>query len=105
MNHAPSLIPEPIQAGTIFAGTLDGLFERVRELCEYVGGIGKLLATMRRGAPGHMDTKKSMTLFSMEVPLRLKEQPETGSTTCAIRFRASLVSLEPVFDTSRYLSA
>ena len=71
--HRTASIPELIRAGVVFAGTPDQVFEQIRELHEYVGGFGSLLAMMHGGGLSHDDTVKSMTLFSREVLPRLQE--------------------------------
>lgn len=73
MNYATATVEELIRAGAVFAGTPDQVFEQVRELYEYVGGFGNMLAMMQGGHLNHADTSKSMKLFSQEVLPRLKE--------------------------------
>jgi alkanesulfonate monooxygenase SsuD/methylene tetrahydromethanopterin reductase-like flavin-dependent oxidoreductase (luciferase family) len=73
MNYATASMPELIQAGAVFAGTPDQVFEQIRELHQYVGGFGNLLAMMHGGSLSHENTTKSMKLFSQEVLPRLKE--------------------------------
>jgi alkanesulfonate monooxygenase SsuD/methylene tetrahydromethanopterin reductase-like flavin-dependent oxidoreductase (luciferase family) len=78
-RHSTASMPELIKAGVVFAGTPDQVFEQIRELYDYVGGFGNLLAMMHGGILSHADTVKSMTLFSREILPRLKDlRPPQG---------------------------
>ncbi|ARP98009.1 LLM class flavin-dependent oxidoreductase [Pseudorhodoplanes sinuspersici] len=80
VRYSTASIPELIKAGAVFAGTPDQVFEQIRELYDYVGGFGHLLAMMHGGVLSHEDTTKSMTLFSKEVLPRLAELDKGGQT-------------------------
>jgi alkanesulfonate monooxygenase SsuD/methylene tetrahydromethanopterin reductase-like flavin-dependent oxidoreductase (luciferase family) len=71
--HRTASIPDLVKAGVVFAGTPDQVFDQIKELYDYVGGFGHLLAMMHGGALSHEDTVKSLTLFSREVLPRLGE--------------------------------
>lgn len=73
MDYGSSSIPDLINAGAVFAGTPDQVYEQIVELYDFVGGFGNLLAMMHGGDLNHEDTAKSMKLFSKEVLPRLKE--------------------------------
>jgi alkanesulfonate monooxygenase SsuD/methylene tetrahydromethanopterin reductase-like flavin-dependent oxidoreductase (luciferase family) len=71
--YATASIETLIEAGAVFAGTPDQVYEQISELYDYVGGFGNLLAMMHGGALSHADTVKSMRLFSTEVLPRLAD--------------------------------
>ncbi|EJJ26700.1 LLM class flavin-dependent oxidoreductase [Rhizobium sp. CF142] len=73
VSYATASIEKMIEVGAVFAGTPDQVFEQIKELYDYVGGFGNLLAMMQGGALSHADTTKSMRLFSTEVLPRLAE--------------------------------
>ncbi|MGE4014369.1 MAG: LLM class flavin-dependent oxidoreductase [Alphaproteobacteria bacterium] len=73
IRHATAPIADLIRAGAVIAGNPDQVFEQIRELNEYMGGIGHLLAMMHGGVLSHEDTAKNLTLFSREVLPRLKD--------------------------------
>jgi alkanesulfonate monooxygenase SsuD/methylene tetrahydromethanopterin reductase-like flavin-dependent oxidoreductase (luciferase family) len=91
INYATASVDDLINAGAVFAGDPDQVFEQCRQLYEYVGGFGNLLAMMQGGTLNHEDTKKSMTLFSKEVLPRLKEltPPDSAEAEQLKRIKAS----------------
>ncbi len=73
LNYATASVEQLIETGAVFAGTPDQVYAQIKELYEYVGGFGHLLAMMHGGTLTHAETLKSMTLFSREVLPRLQE--------------------------------
>jgi hypothetical protein len=65
-----------IDAGTMFAGTPDMVFQQIREFNEYVGGFGHLLAMAQGAWLDHKDTVANIELFSREVLPRIKDMPK-----------------------------
>ncbi|MGE3645329.1 MAG: LLM class flavin-dependent oxidoreductase [Beijerinckiaceae bacterium] len=62
-----------MEAGLVFAGTPDQVYEQIVDYDAYAGGIGNLLLMMQGGALNHVDTTDSMKLFAEHVLPRLKE--------------------------------
>jgi len=71
-------VQELIDAGILFCGTPDQVYEQIVDFCEYCGGMGNLLMMGHAGFLSHEDTVSNLTLFANEVYPRLKEwkQPE-----------------------------
>jgi alkanesulfonate monooxygenase SsuD/methylene tetrahydromethanopterin reductase-like flavin-dependent oxidoreductase (luciferase family) len=71
-----------MDAGLVFAGTPDEVYEQIVDFDQYAGGIGNLLLMLQGGALSHEDTADSMTLFAKHVLPRLKEyaanRPQTA---------------------------
>ncbi len=62
-----------IDAGSLFAGTPDEVYEQITRFCADIGGLGNLLLMMQGGFLSHADTADSLRLFGTEVLPRLKE--------------------------------
>jgi alkanesulfonate monooxygenase SsuD/methylene tetrahydromethanopterin reductase-like flavin-dependent oxidoreductase (luciferase family) len=62
-----------VEAGMLFAGTPDQVYEQIINFSEGVGDIGNLMLMIQGGFLSHTDTVDSMKLFSEEVMPRLKE--------------------------------
>lgn len=62
-----------IEAGTMFAGTPDMVFDQVRDFYDYVGGFGHLLAMAQGAWLDHADTVENIRLFALEVLPRIGE--------------------------------
>ena len=78
-------VQDLIDAGVLFCGTPDQVYEQLVEFCEYCGGMGNLLMMGQAGFLVHDDTVDSLTLFANEVLPRLKEyrQPVAEATAAA----------------------
>ncbi len=89
LPHATASIPQLIDAGVVLAGNPDQVFEQIKDLYDYTGGFGHLLAMMQGGHLSHDDTVKSMSLFSREVLPRLKEflEPQEAEVLERVRER------------------
>ena len=67
-----------IEAGTMFAGTPDQVFNQIKAHWEHVGGYGHLLIMGQAGFLEHDDTVHGIRMFAREVYPRLKEiYPDT----------------------------
>jgi alkanesulfonate monooxygenase SsuD/methylene tetrahydromethanopterin reductase-like flavin-dependent oxidoreductase (luciferase family) len=62
-----------IEAGTMFAGTPDQVFQQIKKHWNHVGGYGHLLIMGQAGFLEHDDTVHSIRMFAREVYPRLKE--------------------------------
>ena len=78
-------VQDLIEAGVLFCGTPDQVYDQLIDFCEYCGGMGNLLMMGHAGFLSHEDTVDSLTIFSKEVLPRLKEykQPVTEVTAAA----------------------
>ncbi len=74
--HAGS-IQDLIDAGIMFAGTPDQVYDQIVTFCDYCGGMGNLIMMGHAGPMSHADTVDNLTLFATEVLPRLKayQQP------------------------------
>jgi alkanesulfonate monooxygenase SsuD/methylene tetrahydromethanopterin reductase-like flavin-dependent oxidoreductase (luciferase family) len=59
-------VADAIDAGLVFAGTPDDVFDQLRAFYDHVGGFGHLLMG-QGGFLDHDDTVANLTLFSREV--------------------------------------
>jgi alkanesulfonate monooxygenase SsuD/methylene tetrahydromethanopterin reductase-like flavin-dependent oxidoreductase (luciferase family) len=75
-------VQDLIDAGVLFCGTPDQVYEQIVAFCEYCGGMGNLLMMGHAGRMSHEDTMGNLTLFAKEVLPRLKEykQPVPEAT-------------------------
>ena len=65
-------VQDLIEAGVMFCGTPDHVYEQITSFCDYCGGMGNLLMMGHAGSLSHKDTLDNLTLFSKEVLPRLK---------------------------------
>jgi alkanesulfonate monooxygenase SsuD/methylene tetrahydromethanopterin reductase-like flavin-dependent oxidoreductase (luciferase family) len=73
-----STVVGAIEAGTLFAGTPDQVFQQIKNHWERVGGYGHLLIMGQAGFLEHDDTVHSIRMFAREVYPRLKQiYPDT----------------------------
>lgn len=82
--HATS-VDDLIDAGILFCGTPDEVYEQIVAFCEHCGGMGNLLMMGQAGFLTHAQTVDNLTLFSREVLPRLKayEQPDAEAAAKA----------------------
>lgn len=66
-------IEQAMEAGLVFAGTPDQVYDQIIDFEQTAGGIGNLLLMMQGGALSHEDTCDSLRLFAEHVLPRLKE--------------------------------
>lgn len=62
-----------IDAGLVFAGTPDMVFDQIRQFHDHCGGFGHFLMMAQGGHISHEDTVDNLKLFSKEVLPRLAE--------------------------------
>ncbi|MGD9803584.1 MAG: LLM class flavin-dependent oxidoreductase [Hyphomicrobiaceae bacterium] len=62
-----------IDAGVLFAGDPDMVYNQIRDFYGYAGGLGNLLMMAQGGWLDHANTVENLTLFSKEVLPRLAE--------------------------------
>ena len=65
-------VQDLIDAGIIFAGTPDEVYEQIATFRDRAGGLGNLLAMCQGGHLSHKDTVDSLTLLAKEVLPRLQ---------------------------------
>jgi alkanesulfonate monooxygenase SsuD/methylene tetrahydromethanopterin reductase-like flavin-dependent oxidoreductase (luciferase family) len=66
-------VRDAIDAGLVFAGTPDDVFDQLRAFYDHVGGFGHLLMMGQGGVISHEDTVDNLTLFSREVLPRITD--------------------------------
>ncbi len=76
-NPLPSdpTIEQYIDAGLMFVGTPDEVFEQLKRFHADVGGFGNLLMMGQAGTLDHAETVENLTLFAEEVRPRLADLP------------------------------
>ena len=79
MHHGS--VQDLIDAGILFCGTPDQVYQQIVDFTEYCGGMGNLLMMGHAGFLNHEDTVSNLTIFAKEVMPRLKtyKQPEPQS--------------------------
>jgi alkanesulfonate monooxygenase SsuD/methylene tetrahydromethanopterin reductase-like flavin-dependent oxidoreductase (luciferase family) len=78
-------IDELIDAGVLFCGTPDEVYDQIVDFCEHCAGMGNLLMMGQGGELTHTQTVDNLTLFSREVLPRLKawKQPDAEAAAPA----------------------
>jgi alkanesulfonate monooxygenase SsuD/methylene tetrahydromethanopterin reductase-like flavin-dependent oxidoreductase (luciferase family) len=66
-------VQDLIDAGVMFCGTPDEVYDQIVDFTEYCGGMGNLLMMGQAGYLTHEDTVSNLTLFAEEVLPRLRE--------------------------------
>ena len=71
-------VQDLIDAGVLFCGTPDQVYDQVIDFVDHCGGMGNLLMMGHAGPMTHEDTVDNLTLFAKEVYPRLKafKQPD-----------------------------
>ncbi len=84
-------VPDFIEAGTVFAGTPDQVFEQIKAFNNQVGGVGNLIIMAQGGTLSFEDTCENLRLFATEVMPRLGEisMPENPYGERAEKVRAA----------------
>jgi alkanesulfonate monooxygenase SsuD/methylene tetrahydromethanopterin reductase-like flavin-dependent oxidoreductase (luciferase family) len=82
INMHQGSVQDLIDAGILFCGTPDQVYEQIVSFCEYCGGMGNLLMMGHAGFLSHEDTVDNLSLFAKEVMPRLKKykQPAAEAT-------------------------
>jgi alkanesulfonate monooxygenase SsuD/methylene tetrahydromethanopterin reductase-like flavin-dependent oxidoreductase (luciferase family) len=73
INMAIASVQELIDAGLLFCGTPDQVYDQIVDFCEHCGGLGNFLMMGQAGFMTHEDTVENMRLFAKEVLPRLQE--------------------------------
>jgi len=66
-------VQDLVDAGILFCGTPNQVYDQIVSFCEYCGGMGNLLMMGHAGFLSHEDTVSNLTSFTPEVLPRLKE--------------------------------
>jgi alkanesulfonate monooxygenase SsuD/methylene tetrahydromethanopterin reductase-like flavin-dependent oxidoreductase (luciferase family) len=64
---------QAMQAGILFAGSPDTVYQQIMEFSDKVGPFGHLVMVGRSGFMTHAEAEKGIKLFAKEVLPRLKE--------------------------------
>ena len=74
-------VQDLIDAGILFCGTPDQVYQQIVDFTEYCAGLGNLLMMGHAGFLSHEDTVSNLTIFANEVMPRLKayKQPDPQS--------------------------
>ncbi len=86
INIHASSVEDLIDAGILFCGTPDEVYDQIVAFCEHCGGMGNLLMMGHAGFLTHEQTVDNLTLFSREVLPRLKayKQPDAEAAAKAV---------------------
>jgi alkanesulfonate monooxygenase SsuD/methylene tetrahydromethanopterin reductase-like flavin-dependent oxidoreductase (luciferase family) len=76
-------VQDLIDAGILFCGTPDQVYDQIVDFCDYCGGMGNLLMMGQAGSMSHADTVENLTLFAREVMPRLKDYKQPVATASA----------------------
>jgi alkanesulfonate monooxygenase SsuD/methylene tetrahydromethanopterin reductase-like flavin-dependent oxidoreductase (luciferase family) len=66
-------VADAIDAGLVFAGTPDDVFDQLHAFYDHVGGFGHLLMMGQGGLLDHDETVANLSLFSKEVLPRVAD--------------------------------
>jgi alkanesulfonate monooxygenase SsuD/methylene tetrahydromethanopterin reductase-like flavin-dependent oxidoreductase (luciferase family) len=79
-------LDELIDAGVMFCGTPDQVYQQLVAFCDYCGGMGNLLMMAHGGLLTHEQTVDNLTLFAREVYPRLQawKQPDAEAAAAAV---------------------
>ena len=79
-------VDELMDAGVLFCGTPDEVYEQIVDFCGHCGGMGNLLMMGQGGDLTHAQTVDNLTLFAREVYPRLKawQQPDAEAAAAAV---------------------
>jgi alkanesulfonate monooxygenase SsuD/methylene tetrahydromethanopterin reductase-like flavin-dependent oxidoreductase (luciferase family) len=76
-------VDELIEAGILFCGTPDEVYDQIVDFCGFCGGMGNLLMMGHAGFLSHEQTVDNLTLFAREVLPRLKAWPQPDAEAAA----------------------
>ncbi len=81
INMMTGSVQDLIDAGIMFCGTPDQVYDQIIDFCDHCGGMGNLLSMSHAGFMSHDDTVENLTLFAKEVLPRLKayRQPDEAA--------------------------
>jgi alkanesulfonate monooxygenase SsuD/methylene tetrahydromethanopterin reductase-like flavin-dependent oxidoreductase (luciferase family) len=72
LDKRNATVEECIDAGLVFAGTPDMVYEQICEFNDHAGGLGHLLMMAQGGWIDHKETEANLKLFSKEVLPRVE---------------------------------
>jgi alkanesulfonate monooxygenase SsuD/methylene tetrahydromethanopterin reductase-like flavin-dependent oxidoreductase (luciferase family) len=72
VEMARGSVQDLIDAGVMFCGTPDQVYDQIADFVDHCGGMGNLLMMGHAGPMSHEDTVGNLTLFAQEVYPRLK---------------------------------
>ena len=75
-HRGNATVEKAIEAGIMFAGTPDQVYNQIKKMYDYVGGFGHVLNMGQAGFLEHDDTVHGIRMFAREVYPRLKAQIE-----------------------------
>ena len=77
INMHSGSVQDLIDAGILFCGTPDQVYDQIVDFCSYCSGMGNLLMMGHAGFLTHEDTVSNLEIFAKEVMPRLKawQQP------------------------------
>jgi alkanesulfonate monooxygenase SsuD/methylene tetrahydromethanopterin reductase-like flavin-dependent oxidoreductase (luciferase family) len=80
VDMAKGSVQDLIDAGVLFCGTPDQVYDQITDFAEHCGGMGNLLMMAHAGGMSHDDTVGNLSLFAKEVLPRLQEfrQPDAA---------------------------
>ena len=76
-------VQDLIDAGILFCGTPDQVYQQIVDFAASCGGMGNLLSMSHAGFMSHEDTVGNLTLFAKEVLPRLKELRQANEPAAA----------------------
>jgi alkanesulfonate monooxygenase SsuD/methylene tetrahydromethanopterin reductase-like flavin-dependent oxidoreductase (luciferase family) len=83
INMMTGSVQDLIDAGILFCGTPDQVYDQITDFAESCGGMGNLLSMSHAGPMSHEETVANLTLFAKEVLPRLKEYRQANETAAA----------------------
>lgn len=83
INMMTGSVQDLIDAGIMFCGTPDQVYEQITSFAKSCGGLGNFLSMSHAGFMGHEDTVASLSLFAKEVLPRLKEYHQPNEAAVA----------------------
>jgi alkanesulfonate monooxygenase SsuD/methylene tetrahydromethanopterin reductase-like flavin-dependent oxidoreductase (luciferase family) len=83
INMMTASVQELIDAGILFCGTPDQVYDQITDFAECCGGMGNLLSMGHAGPMPHEEVVGNLTLFAKEVLPRLKEYRQPNETAAA----------------------
>lgn len=88
VNQSMDSVQALIDAGILFCGTPDQVYDQIVEFVGHCGGLGNLLMMGHAGAMTHEETVSNLTLFGTEVLPRLEELQQPDAVEAAEKARA-----------------
>jgi alkanesulfonate monooxygenase SsuD/methylene tetrahydromethanopterin reductase-like flavin-dependent oxidoreductase (luciferase family) len=83
INMMTGSVQDLIDAGIMFCGTPDQVYDQITGFAESCGGMGNLLSMSHAGFMDHDDTVANLSLFAKEVLPRLKEYRQPNEAAAA----------------------